>query len=299
MSVTGTLVFSWKISCANWANDLEFINISHIRINRNEMWTPIIMHYNSVDNYYLNPDNLALPYVYVESDGTAFYNLAGVFTSKCEFHFYNFPYDSQKCNVTLETADNINIILMYPFPFNRTPQNDVTGDYYFDYSKLETYNENRTYQNSSGLFSFVSYEFYFSRKSEYYVINIILPMISMMALENAAILIPIGAERCSFLLTILVSIFLIQSVVDATISHLSTTPRLAYLLLGFTISSTILCLYSIIILMMMKNNGDLSKKMVINGKFNLIQLLDIIFLLLSLLASFAMTVATFHEQIKF
>ena len=154
----------------------------------------------------------------------------------------------------------------------------------------------RNITRGDAVYSFAIYEFHFSRKSEYYVINIIIPIILMMTLEHAALLIPISSERCSFLLTILLSIFIIQSVVDETISHLSETPRLAYLLLGFTVSSTVLCLYSIAMLMLIKGKYTFVERK-INLKyvtFKFIRGFDGLIFILSVVSSIAMTCFTFN-----
>ena len=295
MSLTATFVFIWPIPCANWSNLSQFSNIPFITINYKQMWKPIVMHYNSVNNYYLNPDDLSLPYVVVSS-GIAAHYMVGIFTSKCDFHFKRFPFDSHKCDFILESFSKKELVVFQTMDIVYHPQNDVVGDFIFDYSKVQVYNRNRT--TPTGVYSFAVYEFYFSRKSEYYVINIILPIISMMTLEHAALMIPISPDRCSFLLTILLSIFLIQSVVDSTISHLSETPRLAYFLLSFTVSSTILCLYSITMLMLRKGKLPLLKKKMKLKCFRIkfIRCCDRIVLMLSVLSSVAMAAFTFQER---
>ena len=290
MSVTGTFALSWPIPCADWAHDSEFANIDYITIRYEEMWIPAIMHYNSVESYYLNPDDLSLRHVLVHS-GIAVSYMVGIFTSKCVFHFKQFPFDSQKCNITLESFESANLIVLEPRTVDYYPQNDIVGDFLLDFSKMLVYGLNRT--NGEKIYSYAIYEFHFSRKSEYYVINIIIPIISMMTLEHAALLIPISSERCSFLLTILLSIFIIQSVVDETISHLSETPRLAYFLLGFTISSTFLCLYSIAMLMLLRGKYTFfERKKFVSIKF--IRVFDGIVFILSVVSSIAMTIFTFQ-----
>ena len=293
IAVIGTFEFSWPIPCADWANDSEFSNINSITIRYEEMWIPTIMHYNSVDSYYLNADNMSIRHIFVYPQVVYSY-MAGIFTSKCVFHFQNFPFDSQKCNITLEGFENTKFILLNPENISYPPQNDVVGDFMFDYSKVQIYSRNRTSGQSQ--YSFAVYEFHFSRKSEYYVINIIIPIISMMTLQHAALLIPISSERCSFLLTILLSIFLIQSVVDGIISHFSETPRLAYLLLGFTVSSTVLCLYSIAMLMLLKGKFNfLEEKIGLKCvTVKLIRSFDGLVFILSVASSIAMTVFTFQ-----
>ena len=284
MAVTGTFAFSWPIPCANWSNLSEFSNVKTLTVNSNEMWKPLIMHYNSAINYYLNPEEMALPFVVVHSEAAVSF-IVGIFTSKCEFHFKQFPFDSQKCEIILESFQNSEYIVLRPNAMLHYPQNDIVGDYVFDYSKVDFFTKNHTAN-----FSYAKYEFHFSRKCEYYIINIILPTISMMALEHAALFIPISSERCSFLLTILLSIFLIQSVVDGKISHLSETPRLAYLLLGFTVSSTVLCLYSIVMLALLK-------KITREKQAKFIQGLDGIVFILSIISSVAMAAFTFQENL--
>ena len=295
MSVTGTFTFSWSIRCANWSTFTEFSSIGNFAINFKEMWLPKIMHYNSVNSYYLHPDALSMPHVIIFPGKVDSY-MIGIFTSKCEFRFKRFPFDSQKCNITLESFGYSDLIILKGKQSFLSPQNSIVGDYTFDYSKSQVYSE---IQNAGTRnYSFVAYEFHFSRKSEYYVINIIIPIISMMTLEHAALLIPISSERCSFLLTILLSIFLIQSVVDGIISHLSETPRLAYLLLGFTVSSTVLCLYSIAMLMLLKCKFTCMERK-ISLKFITIKIIrgcDGFVFILSVVSSFAMTVFTFQTS---
>ena len=292
MTITGTIALSWSISCAKWnSNDPEFSNIQALHIRPSEMWIPIIVHYNSVNNYYLNPSDMSLPYVLVISEGIAIIYMVGIFTSKCEFRFKRFPFDSHKCEVTLESFENTRYILLEANNLAYIPQNDGVGDFVFDYSQVQVSTRNIT--RGDAVYSFAIYEFHFSRKSEYYVINIIIPIISMMTLEHAALLIPISSERCSFLLTILLSIFIIQSVVDGIISHLSETPRLAYFLLGFTISSTFLCLYSIAMLMLLKGKFPfMERKKGVAVKF--IRGFDGVVFILSVVSSIAMTVFTFQ-----
>ena len=90
MTITGTIALSWSISCAKWNNDPEFSNINVLHVRQSEMWIPIIVHYNSINNYYLNPSDMSLPNVLVISEGIAIIYMVGIFTSKCEFRFKKF-----------------------------------------------------------------------------------------------------------------------------------------------------------------------------------------------------------------
>ena len=292
LSFVANFRFNWTIECANWENDTKWSHIDFLIIPTSEMWIPKISHINGLNDYFLDQSKLSISEIWIKPNGHVIWWACGLFVNQCSFNFQKFPFDTQVCGITMECwyfptqvrlrISNATII---------QPSNDGTNDFFF-LNKSEAvygYEENNIYSND--FFSDrVVYKFTLKRDSSYYTCVIIIPTLALMILQNLAFFLPLSMERCSFLVSILLAISLIQAIVDANIPHVAQRVVISYLLLGFTIMATCATIYSIMALFIITLSKQLKKKRIFNGKmkytvfadlccFTLFSMSDIIFLL--------------------
>ena len=288
MSLTGSIAFRWHISCAVFEHFDEFKDVDFIHVQSKYLWKPSITHKNTVDNYFINTGLRETSRIRIRATGEVMYWVAGIFTSSCHFNFRKFPFDKQQCQMVLESFEGPKSVVLSTYSRQRGPSNIQIGDYRFIKSAFKA--SLKKYGNDSA----VEFTCHFERESEYYIVTLILPVMFLMVLQLTAFFIPNSPERCTFLLTILLAINLIQQVVDANIPHLTTTPLIAYSLLGFTASATFQCCYAVLILAGFNSRHVKSVK-IFKRKIDLPIFIDIFMCCLSTLVNSSISLFIFYE----
>ena len=67
-----------------------------------DYWQPAFVHSNSKNDFGLRND-VTLQIMVLPFEGMINYGISGLFTSSCELNFYKFPFDSQHCDIKIET----------------------------------------------------------------------------------------------------------------------------------------------------------------------------------------------------
>eukprot|EP00795_Rhopilema_esculentum_P009145 gene9145-16812_t len=92
----------WKNELLAW-NSSAYDDVTSIRLNAIDVWTPDIQLYQEFDPSPSNEKNkdglLFKTQVMVQNDGTTFWNSPATFTTSCELHLADFPYDTQTCDL--------------------------------------------------------------------------------------------------------------------------------------------------------------------------------------------------------
>ena len=277
MSVVANLGFYWNIECAKWADDSIWNHVSNLLIPTKEIWIPKIVHLNSIHKYFLDTGEQSISHVKIYSNGKAVWWANGLFESRCEFDFQRFPFDTQSCAIELMSWEAWQEIkLRGNQSVGNLPVNKAVKDFYIEgkASSVKIHEKQKHYGNGVRCDQ-VIFELTLKRDSSYYTCVIIIPTLALMVLQNLAFFLPIGVERCSFLVTILLAISVLQGIVDSNIPHVAQRLVVSYLLLGFTIMSICTTVYSIIVLYIIKSNRSIKHRRVFKGRMKLIVFADL------------------------
>lgn len=138
--------------------------------------------------------------VRVYSNGMVVFQPSSVFNTRCDINIYKYPFDSQMCEISFLPLTyfqhEVALILEQKAMLfmNGFKENDgwrITGSNAF---------------SSNFGFSYITYELHLQRRSEFFLINILLPILVISFLSCLSFLIPHECgERISFTVTVLLS----------------------------------------------------------------------------------------------
>ena len=278
MSVVADLGFYWNIECAKWTDDMKWNHVSHLLIPTKEIWIPNIVHLNSIRNYFLHTGEQSISHVKIYPNGLTVWWASGLFESRCEFDFQRFPFDTQSCAIELMSWEEWQEIkLRGNKSVGNLPVNNAAKDFYFEEDKanaMKIYEKQKHYMDGFRCDQ-VLIVLTLKRDPSFYTSVIIIPTLALMVLQNLAFFLPICVDRCSFLITILLAISVLQGIVDSNIPHVAQRVAVSYLLLGFTIMSICTTVYSVIVLYITQSNRRIKHKRIFKGRIKLIVFADL------------------------
>ena len=274
-SLMGTLNISWNITCASWQNYTDWNHISWFNLPSKDMWMPKITHMNCKDRYFIDQSSNNIDSLILKSSGTVLWAASGIFDSFCIFNYNKFPFDTQHCSIVLESW-NVNKLVTFHFD-NSTllgPNNDRVKDFIYQHGSLKVYEKKR--EHGEHVYDQVIFEVELKRDPNYYTIVIIMPIMSLILFQCLSFFLPLGTERCSFLMTIVLAMGLLQSVVDNNIPHVAQTVLLVYFIYGVTMMSTFTTCYAILWSFVVSHNkSKFLKKTVFNGQIRFTTFIDV------------------------
>jgi hypothetical protein len=127
ISIVGFLNLEWTDNKLNWEPD-KYNNVTHTYIPADKIWKPFLLAGNSVDlpTYVDIKDSPIL----VFSNGTVFWQPGVKWNLKCIIDTTHFPFDTQKCSITLiawpYTSSDIYFISMFATAQTEFLMEDVT-----------------------------------------------------------------------------------------------------------------------------------------------------------------------------
>ncbi|KAH3851023.1 hypothetical protein DPMN_093500 [Dreissena polymorpha] len=196
ISFTALLYLAWNDERLVW-DPKDYGGIDNLYIDVSKIWVPQMMLTNNVNkNERLSEDWHT---VRVNASGVCVYYIANVFTSSCNVDVTFYPWDTQTCSLDFMPA-NYGIDKMSLYPLNRKVQLTY-------YSPNGAWDLMDTSVTSEAYSFMVRFNVVLERKPRFAIVNVILPLIIMSALNILVFLIPTECgERISFCLTVLLSI---------------------------------------------------------------------------------------------
>ncbi|XP_061189901.1 acetylcholine receptor subunit alpha-L1-like [Saccostrea echinata] len=221
---TGFLMLSWIDELLTW-NPADYNETEMIFIPQTEIWKPDLVLKNGFKKF--------------EELGGSFYYLAiyytgevswwpyHVFESRCSMDITHFPFDTQTCDIKFITwshfADQIEI------------SKSAKGIQFYEYEAngvwdiLNTSSEIKKEHEESE----IKFTITLQRKSQYYIMNIILPVVFLGCLNILVFVIPVDAgEKMSFSVTVFLSFAVFLTIISTLLpSNSDNTPILAMYLI--------------------------------------------------------------------
>ncbi|XP_062575374.1 neuronal acetylcholine receptor subunit alpha-6-like [Saccostrea cucullata] len=221
---TGYLMLSWTDQLLRWTPS-QYNNTDTIFIPQNEIWKPDLVLKNGFKKFEELGGNFY--YLSINYEGLVFWLPFNVFESRCSMDITHFPFDTQKCDIKFVTwshfADQIEItkstngIQFYEFEANGV------------WDIIDTSSE-ISKENSE---SEVKFTIKLRRKSLYYILNIILPIVLLGFLNMLVFVIPVDAgEKMSFCVTVFLAFAVFLTIISTLLPTTSNhTPIIAMYLI--------------------------------------------------------------------
>ncbi|XP_052271610.1 neuronal acetylcholine receptor subunit alpha-7-like [Dreissena polymorpha] len=196
ISFTALLYLAWQDKRLVW-DPKDYGGIDNLYIDVSKIWVPQMMLMNNVNkNERLSEDWHT---VKVNASGICVYYTGNVFTSSCNVDVTFYPWDTQTCSLNFMPANyGFDKMSLYPL------YHKVELTYYSPNGAWDLMDTSVT----SEIYSFmVNFNVVLERKPRFAIVNVLLPLIIMSALNILVFLIPTECgERISFCLTVLLSI---------------------------------------------------------------------------------------------
>ncbi|KAL3861866.1 hypothetical protein ACJMK2_007893 [Sinanodonta woodiana] len=197
ISVVMSFEVIWRDERLKW-DPIQYDNISYIHLPSDDLWIPPLILTNPTETI----TNLAgINFkVIVFPDGTITWLPAEIIDASCFINSTMFPFDTQECFPQfVPWGYTLADIYVYTDAF------PVGTAYYSENGEWEYIKSTQNYGYHSTL-PFVSFGLCFKRRHQYYLINLIVPIVIVDVLNNMVFLLPCeSGERISFSITVLLS----------------------------------------------------------------------------------------------
>ena len=232
MTTSADVGMEWTDSFLSWDINI-YSNLSSITVPQSKLWLPDIIVGNSVDSR--NKLGYGDLPVRLSNDGKLLWSPTLVSQTSCDITVTYYPFDSQVCKIEFQTAVSTNMELEV-WIMTDTPVS------------LASYSEDGTWELESvgsaqaeqvGGHTFVTFYFLLTRRTTFYVVNLLLPVMFLSVTSSLVFLLPADAgEKMGTSITVLLAFAVYLSIVSDYLpsTSLSTSILAVYLtlLLGYT-----------------------------------------------------------------
>ncbi|XP_060084790.1 neuronal acetylcholine receptor subunit alpha-6-like [Ylistrum balloti] len=241
MIATAYLYLSWKDNHITWTPD-SYGGINHIYIPQNDIWKPDIALANGYSKMTVLGDNFIL--TRISHEGLVEWLPYEVFETKCSIDISEFPFDVQTCNITFGVWTSSMEAIDIDF---------IVGKNTID---LESYQENSkwdlvsTAADTLALYvegTMATFSFTFRRRSEYYMYNIVVPVMLLSFLAVFTFVLPIeSGEKMGFCMTVYLAFAVFLTIVGESLPVSSTQSLLSKYLFVLMMMGTVIIILTTI-----------------------------------------------------
>ncbi|XP_067432646.1 5-hydroxytryptamine receptor 3A-like [Thunnus thynnus] len=217
----------WNNERISW-DPAQFCGITQISVPRDMLWKPDLFIYEMIQK----DDSPQNPYMYVSYDGTITSEEDMKVVSTCKMDVHKFPFDTQKCNISIGSAIHcVDEIRLIPFSnssratqFSREMMK-TQGEWEFLQLSVASYNftfDNKPWEQ-------LIYTFTMKRRPLLHVINFLLPILFFLCLDLASYFISDHrGEKLGFKVTVLLAISVLLLILNDILPSMSNkTPLIA------------------------------------------------------------------------
>uniref|UniRef100_W5MZD1 Uncharacterized protein n=1 Tax=Lepisosteus oculatus TaxID=7918 RepID=W5MZD1_LEPOC len=216
---------SWENEFISW-DPSQFCGISNISIPRELMWEPDVFIFEATDE----DKSQRSPYLYILNDGTVFVEDDVRAVTSCRMNVYQFPFDTQTCNLTFGAMiHQVDTVRLIPFS-NSSRATELSqqvlhsqGDWEFLGMRVL----NSSFGLDRGKWDQIIYEISMKRRPELYVINFLLPIFFFLLLDIFSFFISeTKGEKLGFKVTIILGISVLLLILNEILPSSSRKPPL-------------------------------------------------------------------------
>lgn len=239
MNAMGILTIKWKDDFLTWTPS-SYGGATYIDVPQGKIWKPDLQVQNGMSSFAeLGGSFMSLR---IFNTGDVSWNPYKVFDTKCLINIAYFPYDRQQCSIKIVAWNSDSTTVNLTKGASPFTLDDELNDGQWAISDPTA---NTLVDDGSSL---IIYTLNFARKPKVYIFNIIIPMIFLVILDIFTFALPNDSgEKMSYSVAVLLSIFILLTVVSSMLPSSSTTTSYleVYLLLGLTLGTLILIIVAI------------------------------------------------------
>ncbi|XP_060571123.1 acetylcholine receptor subunit beta-type acr-3-like, partial [Ruditapes philippinarum] len=237
LTTSGYLALSWTDEYLTWTPS-DFNGTTEIFLPQDDIWKPDV----SLRNTYNSFKGLGSTYLYVkvQHNGEVTWKPFQILKSTCAVDIKYFPFDKQLCEIKFTawsyTREDIDL---------NAGANGVTLEDYSTNAQWELTKTSYKEVNDDSDEAAVIFEIELKRKSSFYVINIIAPVILLSVLNVCTFLLPVASgEKAGYSVTVFLSLAVFLTIIASELPKNSDVVSFMsiYLLLMSILSTLIVAL---------------------------------------------------------
>uniref|UniRef100_A0A7I4Y9Q9 Neur_chan_LBD domain-containing protein n=1 Tax=Haemonchus contortus TaxID=6289 RepID=A0A7I4Y9Q9_HAECO len=231
------ILVSWTDPQLVWNRNKTTYSREWIKIPETSVWVPDIIYTEATERHEMVPVEGRM--ADLRYDGTVRVSNPTIVTYPCPLHIDSFPYDVQKCNLTIGSwnyeADDV---LVQPASDRIEPElNQFEGNSEWELYTIRAFPEIQFDADQNQSFSVVIYQVQLKRKPVYYVLVIQIPTFIMTTLTIFGIFTPFSntperREKVTLVLNMFVSISMMLNLVAEMMPKASRLPLLGNYILS-------------------------------------------------------------------
>ncbi|XP_046575829.1 neuronal acetylcholine receptor subunit alpha-7-like [Haliotis rubra] len=214
------LTFEWVDELIQW-NPTEYSNTTHLRFQRNKIWTPNIVIQDTLAYVpYLGSDELP---VIVTSDGSARFDVEVKAQTFCKIVITAFPFDHHECKVVIG-SDNYFLSELYISYFEANEFSLVESP---EWEVLQIKSQHESELTRMYNLHWFSVSISLKRQSLYYVVNLVLPILIISTLNPFVFLVKAETgEKLSISITLFLSFTVFVTLISGMLPQTSSSASL-------------------------------------------------------------------------
>jgi nicotinic acetylcholine receptor len=240
LSVVGSILTDWFDHRLTWT-PADYGGVSYVIVPPRFVWRPCLVLANPANA--LKQIGTDVATVRVHSDGTMQWKPGDIMKTICPADVTYYPFDVQICQIKISAYGLYHYEINFHSDMDEIFRPTFTehGEWELMSTKAEALVENSI--------SRCYFTLHLYRRSTYFVVNLLWPVIFLGLLNNMVFLIPPGSgERISYSVTVLLAIIVfLSSLADSLPKTSLPMSLLSYYLLANTALSVYICLSSILI----------------------------------------------------
>ncbi|XP_041350962.1 neuronal acetylcholine receptor subunit alpha-7-like [Gigantopelta aegis] len=197
---------TWTDDRLIWDNTIPLYSATNFMFfTQAEIWRPTLIVENSVDDLsVIEDDNVPFR---VFSSGKVIWNPPGIYNTYCDIDITYYPFDTQTCYISLKSVGyNIRELNLTVFS-NGVKTTDFKENGEWTVISATSSRSESTDTTDAETYATLQITFTIKRRTEYYGLNIILPVIILATLSSFVFLLPLeSGEKMGYSLTVLLAI---------------------------------------------------------------------------------------------
>ncbi|XP_052089230.1 neuronal acetylcholine receptor subunit alpha-3-like [Mytilus californianus] len=230
---TGYLIIGWTDEYLNWTG-ADFGGLYHLYVPQTDIWMPDI----TLKNGFTKLEKLGSSFIKakVESNGQVTWMPFEVFESKCTIDITYFPYDQQSCNIIFVVWSSSVADVMVTLWNNGIKLDSMEDN--AEWSVVST----SARENVQSSESTVIFTLNLKRSSNYYLMNIIIPIILLSILNLFTFALPADSgEKMGYCITVFLSFAVFLTIVSSELPKTSGSILGYYLMFQLGMGTFVVC----------------------------------------------------------
>ncbi|XP_021351853.1 neuronal acetylcholine receptor subunit alpha-6-like [Mizuhopecten yessoensis] len=210
LTTTVFLTLFWTDEHLMW-DPATYGGLSSILVPQSKVWRPDIALENGFTKMTELGDSFLL--LNIKSDGTVYWVPYEIFETKCSMDITYFPFDKQKCdiNVGVWTSEVDDVMV-------RVGVAAMTEDSYQENGEWDLTETSATTYISKSNNANVKFSLYMDRKPQYYIYNVVAPILLLSILSVFTFAIPVDSgEKLGFCMTVYLAFAVFLTIVSASL----------------------------------------------------------------------------------